>query len=137
MSNSEPDGLEPIPSMYTPSQLRLLKIAVIAMGVILLVGFTVVIGRIIYLVNVCSPPAGAAKGVAAVGVGASTTQSAPLRPGHIALPKGAVVRHIALSGSNLAVHYESPAGTGIQVIDLATGGPGVTVTLGDIVPAPR
>lgn len=137
MSIPEPDGPEPIPSMYTPSQLRLLKIAVIAMGVILLVGFSVVIGRIIYLVNVSPPPSGAAKGVAAVGAGQPAALAAPLRPAHLALPKGSVVRHIALSGSSLAVHYESPAGAGIQIVDLTTGGPGVTVTLGEVAPTPR
>jgi hypothetical protein len=39
------------PPMFSDKQLRRLKVAVIVMGLVLIVGFGVVIGRIIYLVN--------------------------------------------------------------------------------------
>lgn len=37
------------------------------------------------------------------------------------LPKGAKVVSVSVSGNRLAVHHESPAGTGIAVIDIDTG----------------
>jgi len=109
----DPDTGADIPPMYTPSQLRLLKIAVIGMGIILLVGFTTVIGRIIYLVNSAPPPPTAA----------AVSGSSPLvAPATLALPKGSVVKLLALSGNRLAVHYEGPAGSGIRIVDLVPGG---------------
>ena len=118
------DGSEPgqaIPSMYTPSQLRLLKIAVIAMGVILLLGFAAVIGRIVWLVNSAPRPAAA---------GGQAPVATPLAPGApVALPKGAVVRHVALSGNRLAIHYESPEGSAIRILDLGASGSAVTLPI--------
>jgi uncharacterized membrane protein len=107
--------------MYTPSQLRLLKIAVIAMGVILLLGFAAVIGRIVWLVNSAPKPS------ADVAAPAATTALAPQLP--IALPKGAVIRHMSVSGSRLAIHYESPEGGAIRIIDLGPGGSSVTLPI--------
>jgi hypothetical protein len=123
MQNSpggDPETGAGIPPMYTPSQLRLLKIAVIGMGVILLVGFTAVIGRIIYLVN--SAPSQQAT--------AAATGALPLAvPTGLALPKGAIVKHLALSGNRLAVHYEGPAGSGIRIVDLVPGGGAVNLPI--------
>lgn len=100
--------------MYTPSQMRLLRIAVIVMGVILLLGFATVIGRIVYLLNAAPKPVPAASGPA-------REVAAPLKlPTSIELPKGAVVKHIALSDSRLAVHYDGPSGAGIRIIDLVS-----------------
>jgi hypothetical protein len=104
--------------MYTPSQLRLLKIAVIAMGVILLLGFATVIGRIVWLVN--SAPRSSVSG--------DSTAATPLAPpAPILLPKGATIRHLAISGSRLAVHYEGPDGGAIRIIDLGPAGASVTL----------
>jgi uncharacterized protein YcfJ len=99
--------------------LRLLKIAVIAMGVVLVLGFVAVIARIVYLVG---------RG----GETATTTVSQPIRDAaRLALPSGAVIRNLSLSGSRLAVHYDSPRGSGIVILDLATGAPAARI---DIVP---
>lgn len=38
-----------------------------------------------------------------------------------ALPAGAVIKTVALTGDRLAVHYETAAGSGIAIIDLASG----------------
>jgi hypothetical protein len=111
--------------MYTPSQLRLLKIAVIAMGVILLLGFATVIGRIVWLVNSAPKPA------LDTALPAATPLAPPLP---IALPKGATIRHMAVSGSRLAIHYESPEGGAIRIFDLGPGGAAITLP---IVEAPR
>lgn len=105
---------EPAPpkDMFSPSQIRTLKIAVIGMGAILLAGFVLVIGRIIHLVN-RAPTAPVA---AAVSNGGRPYALTPLR-----LPSGGVVRHIAISGDRLAVHYEAPGDTGIIVLDMVSG----------------
>ncbi|MGE0767824.1 MAG: hypothetical protein AB7L90_15280 [Hyphomicrobiaceae bacterium] len=109
-----PGSATDIPPMYSASQLRLLRIAVIVMGIVLLLGFATVIGRIVYLLNAAPKPApDASEG--------SVAASAPLgSPVALALPKGAVVRHLALSGNRLAIHYESPAGAGIRIVDLVS-----------------
>lgn len=104
----------PAPSLFTPAQERQLKYAVIGMGVILLLGFALVIGRILYLVNT-DPKAAAA--------GSAREQGRPIAaPAELPLPRGAVIRHLAVSGGVLAVHYETPSGGAIRLIDLANGG---------------
>lgn len=88
-------------------QIRMLRIAVIAMGVILVLGFITVIARIVYLVNRSS----------------ETTTVASPQAARLALPAGASVRSMSLTGHRLAVHYEGPGGGGIVILDLQTGKP--------------
>lgn len=89
---------------------RMLKIAVIAMGVVLVLGFIAVIARIVYLVSRGSDTA--------------TTVSQPIKDtARLAMPAGAVVRNLSISGNRLAIHYDGPAGSGIIVLDLQTGTP--------------
>jgi hypothetical protein len=100
------DGTDP----FTPRQLRILKIAVVVMGIILVIGFAAVIGRIAYLITkggTAQPPAAHALAKAA----------------RLPLPAGAVVRSIALAGDRLAVHYDTPAGAGVAILDLLSGEP--------------
>jgi hypothetical protein len=88
----------------------MLRIAVIAMGVVLVLGFVVVIARIVYLVN--------------RGGDTATLATQPLQEtARLALPAGASVRHIALAGQRLAIHYDGPSGSGILILDLQTGKP--------------
>jgi hypothetical protein len=94
---------------FSPGQLRILKIAVVVMGVILVLGFAAVIGRIAYLVTRTAKP-----------VGQSATIARDLR---LPLPEGAAVRSLALSGDRLAVHFETHAGPGVAILDLLTGEP--------------
>jgi hypothetical protein len=106
--------------------LRLLKFAVIAMGVVLVLGFVAVIARIVYL----------------VGRGGETTTttaiSQPIRDAaRLALPSGAIIRNLSLSGSRLAVHYDGPAGSGIVILDLSTGTPASQITIVPEVPRQR
>jgi len=119
-ASDRPAGSPEIPPMYTPSQLRALRIAVIVMGLILLLGFATVIGRIVYLLNAAPKPAAEASGAAS-----ETT----LPAGAIALPKGAVIKHLALSGNRLAIHYETGSASGIRVIDLAQPTAGITLPI--------
>lgn len=91
---------------------KMLRIAVIAMGVILVLGFIAVIARIVYLVNRSNDTS------------STTTISQPVQQAaRLALPAGASVRHISLSGSHIAVHHEGPGGSGIVILDLKTGKP--------------
>ena len=91
-------------------QLQFLKYSVITMGVMLFVGFLIIIGRIIYLIANAppTPPPEAAVG-------------ALVRDARLPLPAGAAVRHVSLSGNRIAVHYDTPAESAIVVLDLATG----------------
>lgn len=95
-------GREP----FSPSQLRLLKTAIVVMSAVLVVGLAVIIGRIAYLVS---------QG------GTRQTSPVAVEQTRLNLPAGAVVRAMALSGERLAVHYDAPAGAGIAVLDLGTG----------------
>lgn len=99
---------------FSPAQLRILKIAVVVMGVILVLGFAAVIGRIAYLVTRTGKPA------------PSTSIAKDLR---LPLPEGAAVRSLALSGDRLAVHFDTHAGAGIAILDLLTGEPVTHVQL--------
>lgn len=113
--------------------MRQLKVAVIAMGVILLLGFAVVIGRIVYLVNSGPRPAATAAAPTGAHGGAAPASLAQLPQAQagaaLSLPKGAVVRQMALSGNRLAVYYEGPDGAGVRIVDLATGGAGLTLPI--------
>ncbi len=118
---SEPDT--PAAIVLGDRHLRLLKFAVIAMGVVLVLGFVAVIARIVYLVNRSGETASA------------TSISQPIRDAaRLALPSGAVVRNLSLSGSRLAVHYDSPKGSGIIILDLATGAPASRIEIVPEVP---
>ena len=93
---------------FSPAQLRILKIAVVVMGVILVLGFAAVVGRIAYLVTRTAKPA------------ASAAIAKDMR---LSLPEGAMVRSLALSGDRLAVHFDAHAGPGVTILDLLTGEP--------------
>jgi hypothetical protein len=107
------------PATPTPEQMpdgpgvRALKIAVVAMGIMIVIGVLVVIGRIVYLASQGPRPATAS--------GAVPTGARLAPASRLALPGGATVRQITLFGDRLAVHYEGPAGGGIAILDLASG----------------
>lgn len=88
---------------------RNLKILIAGMGVFILLGLGAVVLRIVTGGGAPSPSA-------------ATSVLAP-QGGEIAveLPAGAKVVSVSVSGNRLAVHHESPAGTGIAIIDLDTG----------------
>ncbi|MFM9849544.1 MAG: DUF6476 family protein [Hyphomicrobiaceae bacterium] len=101
---------------FSPAQLRILKIAVVVMGVILVLGFAAVIGRIAYLVTRTAKPA--------------AVQSATIaKDMQLLLPAGAAVRSLALSGDRLAVHFDTHAGAGVTILDLLTGEPVTRIEL--------
>lgn len=87
-------------------QVRILKLVVIFLGILILAGFAIVIGRIAYL---ATQP----------GRGIGTTSNA--QDIRLALPPGAALRSTAVSGDRMTVQYESPQQTGIVIINLTTG----------------
>jgi hypothetical protein len=94
---------------------RALKFAIVAMGVMIVVGLLAVIGRIVYLAGKNPrPPAASTVAAGVSGAPLSAQISADL-------PQGATVRSLSLAGDRLAVHYEAPNGGGILVIDLVAG----------------
>lgn len=86
---------------------RNLKIVVVAMGLLIVLGVLAVVGRIIYL--------------ASRGGAQSTSSGAIASAPRLALPAGAAIRSLSMSGDRLAVHFDASTGSGIAVIDLATG----------------
>jgi hypothetical protein len=107
---SEPDNT-PLPgTVFTPRQVRVLKIAVVAMGILLVGGFAFVMAAIVYQASKLGEKKSEAP-VPAVAV-----------PGiALALPQGATITSMALDGDRLALHLQSSAGPEIAVIDVTTG----------------
>ena len=106
-------GNAPLPgSVFTPRQVRLLKIAVIVMGVLLVGGFAFVLAAIVYQASHL--------GQARMGSAASLD---PAQGPGIDLPVGrdASVAALSLDGDRLALHLTSSSGAEIVVIDLASG----------------
>jgi hypothetical protein len=106
----------------TEAELRLqraMKFVVAGLALLLIAGLVAVAMRVIYLASkpkIQEPPQAATRAPPAV---ASTRGlSAELR---LALPAGAEVRSVSLSGDRLAVHYIAGATAGIAILDLQTG----------------
>lgn len=85
---------------------RILLIAVIAMGVLIVFGVVAIVGRIAYLAS---------------GITSSSSQTGVVPTSRLDLPAGAEVRSLALDGRLLAVHFASPSGNGIAIVDIETG----------------
>jgi len=95
-------------TVFTPRQVRALKIAVIVMGILLAGGFALVLATIVYQ---------ASRG------GEGTTPSTSLTEMKIdlAIPKDASVTSLSLDGDRLALHLSSAQGAEIVVVDLTNG----------------
>ena len=116
MTSTDDDDNTPLPgTVFTPRQVRILKIAVIVMGVLLVGGFAVVIAAIVYQASKLGDKETRAPATAPV--------SAPVRAveGAFVLPDGGRIVSMDLDGPRLALHVKSPEGSQIVVIDIATG----------------
>ncbi len=91
---------------------RNLKIVVATLGAMILIGLGAVAVRVVGLATGSKP---------ATSVATATAVATPGGELAVDLPAGAKVVSISLSGNRLAVHHESPAGTGIAILDLDTG----------------
>jgi hypothetical protein len=104
----------PVPgTVFTKRQVRILKIAVIVMGVLLVGGFAFVLAAIVYQASHPAQDAGAARPGTATGERARTIDL-PTAP-------GANVAGLSLDGNRLAVQLDGPSGPEIAVIDLVSG----------------
>jgi hypothetical protein len=100
----------PLPgTVFTPRQVRVLKIAVIVMGVLLVGGFSFVMAAIVYQASNLGEKKSPLSGVA------------PAPQGELRLPQGASLTSMALDGDRLALHLKTDAGSEIAVIDIVSG----------------
>ena len=110
---SEPDNT-PLPgTVFTPRQVRALKIAVIVMGILLVGGFAFVMAAIVYQASKL--------GDKKVQTSAPGQASIPAETSGLALPPGATIAAMALDGDRLALHLQTSTGPEIAVIDVTTG----------------
>lgn len=115
MTASDSDNT-PLPgTVFTPRQVRMLKIAVIVMGILLVGGFALVMAAIVYQASKLGDKKGP------VPDAAIPQAAAPAEMGAFALPDGAEVVSMALDGDRLALHLKTSTGPEIAVIDVATG----------------
>ena len=104
----------PAPPVQRFSRQRLLMIAGGVAGLLIVLGLGALLGRI------TSPSSQTTSQIGTAGGEGQGDASMPFGT-HLSLPEGAAVRSMALSGSQLAVHYDAPDGGGIVIINLATG----------------
>ena len=110
---NEPDNT-PLPgTVFTPRQVRVLKIAVIVMGILLVGGFAVVVAGIVYQASQL--------GDKKVQTPAPAPDVLPGVQTELAIPSGATVTAMALDGDRLALHLKSSTGPEVLVIDVPTG----------------
>ncbi|MGB0057041.1 MAG: hypothetical protein WBQ20_09880 [Methyloceanibacter sp.] len=110
---SEPETSTVPGTVFTPRQVRVLKIAVIVMGVLLVGGFAFVLAAIVYQASHPAQVAGVAAAQVQPGQGGSNIE--------LPVPVGSTVTAMSLDGDRLAVLLNGAAGPEIAVIDLATG----------------
>jgi hypothetical protein len=104
----EPDNT-PLPgTVFTPRQVRALKIAVIVMGILLAGGFAFVLAAIVYQAS-----KGGQEGAPAAVLDGIESD--------LPIPKDATISSMSLDGDRLALHLSTAAGPEIVVVDLATG----------------
>jgi hypothetical protein len=103
----------PVPgTVFTKRQVRILKVAVIVMGVLLVGGFAFVLAAIVYQASHPAQDRATANN-AVPGQGGRSLE--------LPVPAGASVAGLSLDGNRLAVQLEGPSGPEIAVIDLASG----------------
>ncbi len=89
---------------------EILRWIVIGLGILLVIAFFVLVGRILYLVLAPSPQPASRPAITREAVEAV-----------LPLPSGASVKSHSLSGDRLAVHVVGPVGDSLVVVDIATG----------------
>lgn len=97
-------------TVFTPRQVRILKVAVIVMGVLLVGGFAFVLAAIVYQASKV--------GKSTVPVNAPAGQPAEAM---LALPAGGKVTQMAIGEGRVVLHVEAPAGNEIVIVEAASG----------------
>lgn len=117
MTSTADEDNTPLPgTVFTPRQVRILKIVVIVMGVLLVGGFVAVIAAIVLQAGKLGDKKEArALEAAPLSVPATAVEST------FVLPDGAEIAAMTLDGAQLALHVKGPEGSQIVVIDVGTG----------------
>ena len=101
---------------------RILKFIVVTLAILLFAGLLAAVARLIYLASAPVTQPVAAGATPAPTSGTTPAPTPAIRPEQsLALPAGAQVRSVSLSGNRLAVHYDVGTASGIAVLDLQTG----------------
>jgi hypothetical protein len=101
------DNNTPLPgTVFTSRQVRILKVVVIAMGVLLAGGLAFVLAVIAYQASQMRQAAAPEQGTS---------------PLELSLAQNGTITSMTLDGDRLALHLTSRAGSEIVVIDLASG----------------
>src|SRR5262249_22430124 len=114
---SEPESSNTAPgavltgTVLTPRQVRILKIAVIVMGVLLVGGFAFVLAAIVYQASHPVQDAGVTPAPSVPGQGAPSID--------LPVPAGAVVTPVSLHPERLARVLYGPSGAGIALCGLS------------------
>ena len=106
---NEPDNTALPGTVLTPRQVRVLKIAVIVMGILLVGGFAFVLAAIVYQASKAGQDRAVPQAMME-GMGAA-----------LPIPKDASISALSLDGDRLALHLHSAEGPEIIVVDLKTG----------------
>lgn len=114
------DDNTPLPgSVFTPRQVRWLKIAVIGLGVVIMLGFLLMIVGMVRTATQLGKDEPAAAGAAkSAKVVKALAQKAAIPSVDLGLPKDARILSTALAGNRLAVTFKTASGVEIMVIDL-------------------
>ena len=112
---SEPDNSPLSGTVFTPRQVRVLKIVVIVMGILLVGGFAFILAAIVYQASRLGQNAGgdAAEPVVAAGGAGHGVE--------LSIPPGSTVTTMDLDGERLALHLNSSAGPEVVIVDVGTG----------------
>ncbi len=100
------------PGGWTPAQIRKLKIAVIAMGILLVLGFGLLIAGLFYQAGKLGSQKAGTVANANLANAAQT---------EIKLQPGSEIGSITAAGNALAVHIKKPGGDEIYLIDTGSG----------------
>lgn len=116
------------PSDHPPSPRRdsqapsasysILKFIVIFLGILLVLGFAVMVVTIVYRLSGSDPPEAAGMGSAAI---ANPEMAKLLSEIELSLPEGSQITGHDLDGARLAIRLQGAAGTEIWIVDLSSG----------------
>ena len=97
----------------SPGAVRWLKIAIVVMTIMIVLGILGVVARMFYLASTRPPQAARAAGSAVMG--------GIVPEAKVQLPPGAVIRSTVLDGGRMALTFDAPTGSGIVILDIASG----------------
>ncbi len=110
MSTQSDESLETVPgTVFNARQIRLLKIVVVAMGLMLIGGFVLVVATIVY------------QSMYSSGSTTSSAASAPSPEHSLSIGSDSKVAGMAVNGDRLAIHIEGPNTSEIVIVGIRSG----------------